>query len=74
MAEDISFFDWECFYHVEDFNYCLRTTWLIFLAIYLTNAIIFSLLAFLIWHLRKKKRREYEARAARTKEFYDQMP
>ena len=59
---DLSIFDWECFYHIEDFTYCAARIWILLLAIYLFNIIVFGLIVVIIIHYRKKKRKEYEAR------------
>lgn len=67
---DPSFFDWECFYHIDDFVYCLSRVWLILLFIYLTNAVLFGLLAFAIYYLRQRLRQKYSDRAAHIRDQY----
>lgn len=70
---DPSFFDWECFYHVEDFTYCLSRVWAILLVIYLTNAMLFGILAFVIYYLRRKVKRKYSDQAAHIRGQYERM-
>jgi hypothetical protein len=71
---DISFFDWECFYHVDDFVFCLSRVWLIILAIYLTSAILFGLIAGTIIFLRRRQREKYQERRMEVWQRYQNVP
>ncbi len=71
---NVSFFDWECFYHVEDFAYCLSQTWIILLAIYLTEAFLVGLFLALLVHLRRRQKIRYSQRLAAERSLYDGLP
>lgn len=57
---DLNWFDWECFYHVDDFAYCLSQMWAVLLLIYLTTAVIFGLFAATIIYLRRRRLQQYQ--------------
>ena len=71
---DISFFDWECLYHVDDFVFCLSRVWLIVLAIYLTSAVLFGLIAGTIIFLRQRQRKKYQERRMEVWQRYQNAP
>lgn len=70
---DPSFFDWECFEHIDDFTYCLSRVWVILLTIYLVTAVLFGLAAGTIIWLRRRQRKRYREHAAEVREQYSNL-
>ena len=68
-----SFFDWECFYHIDDFGYCLWRIWAVLLAIYLVSAVIFGLAAGTIIYLRYRQRKRYQKHAEQIVGAYENV-
>lgn len=66
-------FDWECFYHVDDFLYCLSRSWITLLLIYLGSIVIFLIFAGIILYLRYRRRTEQEARLEEEAALYERI-
>jgi len=60
--EDFSFFGWECFYHIDDFAYCFKAAWLVWVLLFGTISFLCIAVAAIgatIILLKRKKRRQY---------------
>ena len=58
-------FEWECFYHVDDFAYCVRNLWEAWLVIWLVFLLVFLLVATLVVIMRRRRRKREIAEARR---------
>lgn len=69
----MSIFDWECFYHIEDFTYCLSITWVTLLIIYLVAIVSFVVVAAIIVMLKRRQRNKYKQHADEIYAQYQTM-
>lgn len=57
-----SFFDWECFYHLDDFIGCVGQVLPYFICFVLFVALVFSLIVAIITYWKRIKVQEYRER------------